>query len=187
MMTIQPENPHDKELRARLHSRIRRTKQFLRPLPRRANLHRWPIIKWFATAARRRPFLWKFGVREVSVAIYLGSIIAFLPIIGFQFIAAFFIALAARTNLLVIMSVQLVTNFATAIPIYLFTTRVGKLFVELAHLPAPPHGIVRGTYNATVGGLIVGLLFGLAIDVIFRLTLARRLNKQVNVKRMLKT
>ncbi|MDQ8201698.1 DUF2062 domain-containing protein [Pelagicoccus sp. SDUM812003] len=182
-----PEHRQAQEQRARLHSRIRRAKQFLRPLPRRTNLHRWPVLKWFAKTARKSPFLWRFSEREVRLAIYLGSIIAFLPIFGAQFIVAFFVALAVRANLLVIMSVQLVTNVITAAPIYIFTAKVGAWLVDLWHLPSMHQGIVRVTYNTVIGGIIVGLIFGFIVDMIVRFVIFRRLSKGVDVKRMLKS
>src|SRR3546814_6139453 len=36
----------------------------LRPLPRRANVSRYPVIKWFAGLARRLPFLWSFRAQH---------------------------------------------------------------------------------------------------------------------------
>lgn len=187
MKTIETENAQEEELRSRAHNRIRRAKQILRPLPRRSNLHRWPILKWFAKAARKSPFLWKFGEREVRMAIYLGSIIAFLPIFGAQFVAAFFVALAVRANLPVIMGVQLVTNVFTAIPIYAFTGLVGHWVVDLWGLPSLHSGISNAAYQLVIGGVIVGILFGFVTDLIFRFFIFRRLNKSVNVKHMLKS
>lgn len=184
---VESENAQEQEHRSRLHSRIRRTKQILRPLPRRTNLHRWPVLKWFATAARKSPYLWRMGEREIRMAIYLGSIIAFLPIFGAQFVIAFFVALAVRANLLVIMSVQLVTNIVTAAPIYLFTAKFGSWLVDLWGLPPLHPGVVSATYNMVIGGFVVGLIFGFIADLIFRLFIFRRLNKSVNVKRMLKS
>lgn len=187
MKTVESEARREEELRSRVHSRIRRAKQLLRPLPRRATLHRWPVLKWFAKAARKSPYLWRFGEREVRVAIYVGSIIAFLPIFGAQFIIAFLVALAVRANLLVIMVMQLVTNPVTAVPIYLFTTKLGDWLINLWGLPELDAGIVRVTYNATIGGIVVGLLFGFVADLIFRFFIFRRMNRTVNVKRMLKS
>lgn len=185
--TVESETPHDKEQRSLVHSRIRRTKRFLRPLPRRANLHRWPVIKWFAKAARKTPHLWKFGEREVRTAIYLGSIIAFLPIFGAQFAVAFLVALALRANLLVIMSIQLVTNPITFAPIYILTKLFGAWLVDLWGLPNLHSGISKGAYEMIIGGLVIGILFGFILDLLSRFFVFRRLNKSVNVKRMLKS
>lgn len=184
---VESENGQDLEHRSRIHSRIRRTKQILRPLPRRSNLHRWPVIKWFAKAARKSPYLWRFGEREIRMAIYMGSIIAFLPIFGAQFVIAFFVAIALRANLLVIMSIQMVTNIVTAAPIYLFTAKLGAWLVDLWGLPSLHTGVVSATYNLVIGGFVVGLVFGFIADMIFRFVIFRRLNKSVNVKQMLKS
>lgn len=187
MNAVEPETRPDEAHRTRVHSRIRRAKRFLRPLPRRTNLHRWPIIKWFAKAARKTPHLWKFGEREVRMAVYLGSIIAFLPIFGAQFAVAFLAALALRANLLVIMSVQMVTNPITFAPIYLLTKMFGAWLVDVWGLPSLHSGISKGAYEMIIGGLVVGIIFGFILDLAFRLFVFRRLNKSVDVKRMLES
>lgn len=187
MKTVENDAQRKDKLRSRMHDRIRRAKRLLRPLPRRSNLHRWPIIKWFAKAARKSPYIWKFGEREVRMAIYLGSIITFLPIFGAQFAVAFLVALAVRANLLVIMSIQLVTNPVTFAPIYILTKMLGSWLVDLWGLPALHSGISKGAYELIIGGLVAGILFGFILDLIFRFFIFRRLNKSVNVKRMLKS
>ena len=53
--------------------RIRRAKQLLRPLPRKAPSIA-PVLRWFADKARKRPYLWSFRKREVSLALYLGFV-----------------------------------------------------------------------------------------------------------------
>lgn len=187
MKTAEPNDRQHQRQREKTRSRIRLAKQILRPLPRRATLHRWPVLKWFAKAARKSPYLWRFGEKEVRMAIYLGSMIAFLPIFGAQFLAAFFVALAVRANLLIIMAVQLVTNPFTFVPIYIFTARTGRWVVEACGLPSMHPGIVKGTYHWVVGGIVVGLLFGFVLDMLFRLFVSRRLKKGVDVNRMLKS
>ncbi len=121
------------------------------------------------------------------MAIYMGSIIAFLPIFGAQFVAAFFVALALRANLLVIMAVQLVTNIFTAIPIYTFTAWTGGWLVDLWGLPSLHSGISKAAYNMVIGGIIVGIFFGFIVDLVFRFFIFKRLSKSVDVKRMLKS
>ena len=73
---------YEPEARKQKRIRIRRAKQLLRPLPRKATLHRWPALKWFADTARKRPYLCSFRILEVSLALYLGFAIVFLPIVG---------------------------------------------------------------------------------------------------------
>ena len=77
-----------------------------------------PVLRWFADKARKHPYLWSFRKREVSLALYLGFIIAFLPIVRIQFILAIASAWVLRANLPVMMGKQLVTNLATMWAIY---------------------------------------------------------------------
>lgn len=77
-----------------------------------------PVLRWFADKARKHRYFWSFRKREVSLALYLGFVIAFLPIVGIQFILAFASAWVLRANLPVMMGTQLVTNLATMWAIY---------------------------------------------------------------------
>ena len=72
----------------RLLARRRWLRRLLRPLPRRANVRRYPVIKWFAARAAQRPDLWSFKRQHVMRAIYAGSILALLPLYGVQFVLA---------------------------------------------------------------------------------------------------
>jgi len=187
MKLAEHETRRDHQDREERHGRIRRVKQFLRPLPRKATLHRWPILKWFAQTARKRPFLWSFRPREVSLAFYLGCIIAFLPIIGFQFAIALAAALLIRTNLPVIIGLQLVTNPFTAIPIYATTGWIGNALVNLWGIKEMDSHLGKFAYDLTIGGIFVGLLVGLILDLIYRLFIAHSAKRKgVNVKKMLK-
>ena len=60
----------------RWRQRRRRIRSWLKPLPRRASIHRYPILNRFADFARRRPYLWSFKDAPVVRAIYLGSLLA---------------------------------------------------------------------------------------------------------------
>ena len=91
--------------------RIRRLKKWMRPLPRRSNVHRYPVLKWFSGMARRRSFLWSFRSREMVTALFLGLIVAFMPLVGIQMLIVFFLALWFRANLPVIVALQWVSNF----------------------------------------------------------------------------
>jgi len=178
---------HDSACREERHGRIRRVKQFLRPLPRKATLHRWPILKWFAKTARKRPYLWSFRPRDVSLSIYFGCIIAFLPVMGFQFAIALAVALLLRANLPIIMGLQLITNLVTMVPIYAVTGLVGRTLIDLWGMKEVNSSFGKITYDLTIGGIFVGLLVGLILDLIYRLVVGRADRaKRVNVKRMLK-
>lgn len=189
MMTANQQNrpEHDQdEQRSRRHLRIRRTKRLLRPLPRKANLHRWPVIKWFAKYARKQPYLWSFRVAQVSPAIYIGCILALLPAYGLQLILAFLAALFFRANLLVLTGLQFITNPATVWFIYPLNFVVGREFIELANL-GEVKSKVGYAYATVLGGLIVGLLCAIALDIVYRVIASKAANRSVNVKRMLKS
>lgn len=150
------------------HRRIRFIKRLLRPLPRRATLHRYPIIKWFAQAARRRPYLWSFRVRAMTPAFFAGSVLALLPIIGIQIPLAALAALALRANLPTIVGLQLLTNVLTAAPIYGVTYLVGDFVCDLTGLVGPQ---IAGGPTATrlfVGGIVCAILMAAVLDIVYR-------------------
>lgn len=105
--------------------RIRRAKRWLRPLPRRATIHRYPVLGWFAETARKRSYLWSFRREDVVPAIYIGCILSMLPIYGIQVPLAFLLAMVFRSNLMVMVATQFITNPLTAGPLYLAACFVG--------------------------------------------------------------
>ena len=109
--------------------RIRRLKKILRPLPRRATIHRYPVLKYFAQSARKRPYLWSLKRRRIIRAIYLGCILSLLPLYGLQVILAFVASLLLRCNLMIAVALQFITNPVTAIPLYLLTYKIGDSFL----------------------------------------------------------
>jgi len=188
MKLASPDVPPEKDARQERHQRIRRAKRFLRPLPRRATIHRYPVLKFFAQTARKRPYLWSFREQHVSSAIYVGCILAFLPAYGFQIVLAFFCALLFRSNLLITTGLQFITNPVTIAPIYLFTHRVGVYVINnwgLDMLPMP-NQIMGNGYALTIGGILVGLFSGLVLDLVFRIGISRTRKRKMNLKRMLK-
>jgi len=162
------ESGPDEKRRKERHSRIRIAKRLLRHLPRRANLHRYPIIKWFAATARKKPFLWSFRVSAVSPAFYVGCILAFLPAYGIQIPLAFLLAMLCRANLLVAVGLQLVTNPLTFIPIYWFTYQVGKILIHSWDLNEYQSLLGAKAYPLVVGGFAVGLAAALVLDLLYR-------------------
>lgn len=111
-------------------ARIRRTKLFLRFMPRRAVFHKYPFIGRFADAARQRSYLWSFKTPEVRPALYIGSILAFMPALGVQLPFAFVLALLLRLNVMVLGGLQFITNPLTAIGIYTATYQLGKTVID---------------------------------------------------------
>jgi len=153
----------------------------LRPLPRRGNVRRYPVLKWFADLASRLPFLWSFRRRHVLPALYVGSVLSFEPVYGIQFGIAFVLALVLRANITVLMGLQLLTNPLTVVPAYGLTYRVGLASLEFFGWSKPVawracFSFVTGgdasripidtcVYAFLLGGVIVGLAFAVLAHV----------------------
>lgn len=172
-------------------NRIRRVKRLLRPLPRRATVHRYPVLKWFAAMARRRSYLWSYKLQHVIPAFYTGSILALLPIYGIQIPLAFLLAVVMRGNLTIFVGLQFITNPATAIPIYYIQFQMGRLYLKLFGYETTElqlnefrailtdlwqgnwgHNIelVLGAWAmTTLGGISLGLLLGMALTMTYRI------------------
>jgi uncharacterized protein (DUF2062 family) len=170
-------------------------KRLLRFMPRRAVLHKYPVIGRFAHQLRRFDPLWSFRRRHLRRAYYLGSIISFLPLLGFQLPIAAAAAVLFRSNVMVMGGLQFLTNPLTAAPIYFATHRLGELVLRRFRAPAPTAtaehelvklgGLVADTLtddnpqpvtlttrlrlalqSMVVGGLLAGLAFGGLLDLI---------------------
>ena len=124
--------PHERLLlRKARHKRIRQVKAILRYLPRRASLHRYPVIKWFHKSALKRPFLWSFKTEYVANALFWGCLIAFLPIVGIQILVAAGVAMFTRANLPVMVALQWISNPGTLVPIYFAGYKIGDTLFQL--------------------------------------------------------
>ncbi len=159
---------HDR-LKTLRHARIRRVKQLLRWLPRRTNIQRYPVLKWFAERARKRPFLWSFKVAHATSAFYAGSIIAFLPLYGIQFAVAFFAAVFFRANLPIMCGLQLISNPFTVAIIYPINFFVGKHVIHFFSFGRDPGNWDNWFNSLMVGGFVIGLIFGAILDLLYRL------------------
>ncbi len=107
-------------------ARIKRVKHLLRFMPRRAVLHKYPLIGRFAEAARPRAFLWSFKPAHMRPALYAGSILSLLPLMGVQLPLAFALSLMFRANFMVLGGLQFITNPVTATPVYYATHQLGR-------------------------------------------------------------
>lgn len=119
------------KIRTKRFARIRLIKKLLRPLPRRTNIHRYPILRRFAQTARTNSYLWSFRSSEVVPALYAGWILALLPVYGLQVLLAFILALGLRANLMILVGLQFVTNPLTIGPLYWMEYHVGHFFLSL--------------------------------------------------------
>jgi uncharacterized protein (DUF2062 family) len=107
--------------------RIRLLKKILRYIPRKASIHKYPILNKFADSARKRPYLWSFRISEATPALYLGWIVTFMPIpSALQIVVAFFLAMACRANVMILTCLQLLSNPFTFVPMWLLTYNVGS-------------------------------------------------------------
>jgi uncharacterized protein len=189
-------SPPPHEQRKERFARIRRAKWFLRFMPRRARFHRYPLIGRFADMARKRDYLWSFRTESVRPALYVGAIVALLPLLGVQIAVAFVLALLCRANIMILVGLQFITTPLTAPPLYFATYHVGLATMESVGFDTKPHevqndqalieelesidqsiGKPQRTWSQrwgttlialVVGGMIVGSVVGLILDIIWR-------------------
>lgn len=150
-------------------ARRRRLRKWLRPLPRRANVSKYPIIKWFADAARRRPYLWSFKRPQVMASLYAGSVLALLPVYGLQVAIGLALAILVRGNLTVMIALQMITNPLTLGPIYLATHALGEKLIGWTGYGTGPSDVGTHINALVVGGIVAGLGMALVMDLSWRL------------------
>ena len=118
--------------------RIRRVKKWLRPLPRRSNMHRYPILKFFTEAARKRVYIWSFRVENAVPAIYAGSILTLMPLYGIQVPTAIILAFLLRANLPIIVGLQVISNPLTILPIWFAAYQIGRIILSVIGINVDP-------------------------------------------------
>lgn len=147
------EEQEEREHQELLHVRKKRVKKLLRYMPRRATLHRYPFIKYFADAARKRPYLWSFRTNEVTSAIYAGCILTFMPLVGIQTPIALGLAFLFRCNLMILVGLQFISNVFTVPAIYAADLYVGSSLMSL-------FGASSAVSNVDAFGVESGISFG---------------------------
>jgi uncharacterized protein (DUF2062 family) len=175
--------------------RIRRVKKWLRPLPRRTNIHNYPILKFFAETACKRTYIWSFRVENAVPAIYAGSILTLMPLYGIQVPSAFLLALLLRANLPILVGLQVVSNPLTILPIWFVAYQIGQMIISVIGLRVDPlnHeevGLLLDNFIyaawgdkfdnlATVfsitslGAIVMGIFFGLIASFAYRIVANR--------------
>ena len=118
------------EQRKSRYSRIHFIKKLLRPLPRRSNIHRYPLLKYFAGTARKRSYIWEFRRRNVIAAIWIGWFVALIPMYGLQMLAAFILCIYLKGNCLIAMALQWITNPITIPPILFVQYKIGDFLMR---------------------------------------------------------
>lgn len=177
----------EKEIRFK---RIRRLKRWMRPLPRRSNIHNYPVLKWFSETAYKKSYLWSFRGNAIKPALFWGMIIAFSPLVGIQMLIVFFLALFVRANLPIIVALQWISNPFTMGPIYFADYKIGRVLIELVGMKSKKNPLLSSDYDWSqfrfkdllllldtfppmlVGGAVIGVFFGV-ISVFFYNVLAK--------------
>lgn len=111
----------------------------LKFMPRRAVMHKYPLVGRFAEMARKRAYLWSMKPAHMRPAIYAGSILSLMPVMGAQIPIALVLAVLLRANFMVLGGLQFITNPFTVAPIYLATYQLGSYVIRTAGFgEAPP-------------------------------------------------
>ena len=185
----------EQELKEAKNRHIRRVKRWLRPLPRRATVHRYPVLGWFASTARQRIYLWSFRTEQAIPALYAGCILTLLPIYGIQLPLALALALLLRANLPILAGLQIVSNPFTVLPIWFTLYQVGRQMLSLIGVDALPLrkgevSILIDNFNAgewgsnvdrilsvfgltSLGAVIIGTFLGVISSMIYRIVSKR--------------
>ena len=175
--------------------RIRRVKKWLRPLPRRTNMHRYPILKFFAKATRKRIYIWSFRVENAVPAIYVGSILTLMPLYGIQVPTAIILALLLRANLPIIVGLQVISNPLTVLPIWFAAYQIGRIILSVIGINVDPlnreevrlllDNFIHAAWGAklvnlatvysvtSLGAIVMGIFFGLIASFAYRIVAKR--------------
>ena len=166
--------------------RIRRIKKFLRPLPRRSNIHKYPVLKWFSETAYKRSYLWSFRSSEINAALFWGIWISMLPIVGIQMLVVFFVSLIVRANLPLIVALQWISNPLTMGPIYFADYKIGLSVLHLLGIDYQKNKLLSAEYKWSdftfsdllrlidtfppmlVGGSVLGISVGLSTVFLYK-------------------
>lgn len=121
-----PQQPEDNPERQSRFERIRRLKKWLRPLPRKSNVHRYPFLKYFADFARQRTYFWSIRPSHMIPAIYAGSIITVMPFQGIQIPLSLLAGIVLQCNLPLLIALQFISNAFTLPAFYAADYYIGE-------------------------------------------------------------
>jgi uncharacterized protein (DUF2062 family) len=166
------------------YDRKRRMRRLLKLLPRRAAMARSRLPRWLRSALHKSWFLWSFKRGPVLRAVYFGSVLALLPLMGIQLFLSALLCLGVRANFPITAALQFITNPFTMVPVYGLTYLVGYTLMNVLSSNPEPYVpgaalamIAAGEFSGTgdivlallVGGVVVGLAVALLIDFGWRL------------------
>lgn len=140
-------------------------RRVLKPLPRRSNIRRFRVLRFAAPALRRSEWLFSYRRGPVLSALYSGSIVTMLPLMGVQLIVALGFCLVFRGNLTIAAALQLVSNPLTALPLYGSSYATGAFLLEQVGIAASASGVDDALLALCVGGVIFGLVLAASLHV----------------------
>ena len=176
-------------------NRIKRLKKILRNIPRKTSMHRYPFLKRFADVARKRAYLWSFRVADVVPSLYVGCVLTLTPIPSFlQVIIAFLLALVIRSNAMILMGLQLLSNPITFLFLWSITYKTGAVAVSLlggeamqsisdtyaaglGHIGNYGRVFVRWLATIMFGAMVLGTICGFILSTIYKF-MANRASKR---------
>ncbi len=140
-------------------------------------------------AAWRRVLTLDDSPHSIALGVFIGTLVAYQPIVGFQMIVGAIVCKLIRANVIASLPLAWITNPITIVPIYYITYRLGVVFTgetpityddiaalwtavgELGFLD----GIVEGTrmllgifWPMVIGGLVIGVVNGALFYVLVR-------------------
>ncbi|MDR2812299.1 MAG: DUF2062 domain-containing protein [Puniceicoccales bacterium] len=193
------------EERQARYRRIKFIKKFLKYAPRRDNIHRYPILKYFAAAAKKRTYLWSFRVTEVVPALYAGWILTLVPVMSIQIAIACVLSFLFRANIMILVVLQFVSTPFTVPFLWYVAYKVGAFFVsklgteEVQAIKQSyeqvgfekmgdffTHGeqCMRWFFTTTLGGIILGVIIGHCSALIYKYFAHRYSTKRVDGKNL---
>lgn len=171
------------------YKRIRFVKKFLRYVPRRGNIHKYPILKYFAKQARSRAYLWSFRTSEAVPALYAGWILTMVPVMSVQILIACVLSFLFRANIMILVALQFVSTPFT-VPflwwldfiigkklINIFGTEEVKLiqqvydqagFQSMSDILVHGEQCLRWFLTTTLGGIVIGAIIGHISAIIYK-------------------
>lgn len=168
---------------------IKWIKKWLRYVPRRSNIHRYPILKYFSKSAKERAYLWSFHVTEVVPALYAGWVLTMMPVMSVQIAIACLLAFVFRANIMVLVLLQFISTPWTVPFLWAADYFVGDWIIKLLGTDEVQlilegykkigfnqisdiweHGEqgLRIFFTTTLGGIVLGMILGHISVVIYK-------------------
>lgn len=119
---------------------------------------------------------WLFSYRRGPVlsAIYTGSILSMLPLVGVQLVLAFLACVFLRGNFTVSAALQLISNPLTVVPLYGGAYATGTALLSAAGLVPADKGVDDYLVATCIGGVVFGLVLAVTLHALISWTFRPR-------------